>query len=79
MPIQVKYFGAIEEATGKKEEAFEVSDIRGSLDRLKTACHEKYPSLNELTFQLAVNQSLESGDQLKDGDEVAFLPPFAGG
>ncbi|MFT7198043.1 MAG: molybdopterin synthase sulfur carrier subunit, partial [Marinoscillum sp.] len=40
---------------------------------------DRYQGLSDLTFQLAVNQVLTTTADLKEGDEVAFLPPFAGG
>ncbi len=41
---------------------------------------EKHPRLKEYTFRVAVNQKLAAGDDmLRPGDELALLPPFAGG
>ncbi|MEP1034822.1 MoaD/ThiS family protein [Ekhidna sp.] len=78
MPITIKYFGAIAEATGITEEKVDLGDV-DSIEQLKSICLAKYEAIGDLSFQLAVNQSLSSKDALKDGDEVAFLPPFAGG
>ena len=39
-----------------------------------------YPSLKTYPFQVAVNQQLAAvGTLLKEGDEIALLPPFSGG
>ncbi len=78
MKITIKYFGAIAEVTGSVEETIDSKEI-SSLDSLRNYTISKYEGLNELSFQLAVNQSLAENTKLKDGDEVAFLPPFAGG
>ncbi len=79
MPVTIKYFGAIAEVTGVAEEEIELSEVKNSLEVLKSSCLSRYESIKDLSFQLAVNQSLSTADSLKDGDEVAFLPPFAGG
>lgn len=78
MAITIKYFGAIEEVTGVSEESFSL-DQMDSLEALKEYCFGKYQGIKDLSFQLAVNQELADSASLKDGDEVAFLPPFAGG
>ncbi|MFN1834478.1 MoaD/ThiS family protein [Balneola sp. MJW-20] len=79
MIITVKYFGAIAEATGLQEEKLDMSALGTKLEDLRDHCLHKYGAINDLTFKLAVNQSIEEEMVLKDGDEVAFLPPFAGG
>ncbi len=78
MAITIKYFGAIEEATGLAEEIFSLDQFN-SLEELKKSILSKYQGMNDLSFQLALNQSIATSGILKDGDEVAFLPPFAGG
>jgi len=78
MAITIKYFGAIEEVTGRSEEQFSEQQF-DTLDAIKSHVLAKYKSIGELSFQLAVNQSLTESATLGDGDEVAFLPPFAGG
>ncbi len=41
---------------------------------------EQYPSLKNKTYRIAVNRELViERRELKDGDEIALLPPFAGG
>jgi len=75
--IKVLFFGSISEASGRTEEFVE---LEGNLDELTGLIKEKYPSLIEIRHSLAVNQEIMTGDaRLNDGDEVAFLPPFAGG
>ena len=39
-----------------------------------------YPALSKMNFKIAINRELtESNLNLNDGDQVALLPPFAGG
>lgn len=41
---------------------------------------DEYPELIHYSYRIAVNSELVNEDpELKNGDEVAFLPPFAGG
>lgn len=79
MNITVKYFGVIAETTGKAEEALEVSDDIESLKTLKSYLVEKYGLHDPESIQVSVNHSLRDSGQLKNGDEVALLPPFSGG
>ncbi|MEM0939707.1 MAG: MoaD/ThiS family protein [Bacteroidota bacterium] len=78
MSITIKYFGAIEDVTGIAEESVSLEQI-SSLEELKEHCLARYNDIKNLSFRLAVNQSLTDNANLKEGDEVAFLPPFAGG
>lgn len=75
--IKVIYFGALAEVSGKNEEMLEISGNMGSLlDVLK----KEYPGLSDKRFIISVNQEICSETkELSDGDEVALLPPFAGG
>lgn len=79
MTITVKYFGALAEAAAKNEESIDISAIGNDLNDLREHCLNKYSTLGELSFKIAVNQSIQEEAELQDGDEVAFLPPFAGG
>jgi molybdopterin converting factor subunit 1 len=81
MQVTVKLFGSIREAAGAKELAMslpEGADV-GDLRRLLARDH---PSFEEMGHRLrvAVNYEVVSGDTpLREGDEVAFLPPVSGG
>jgi molybdopterin converting factor small subunit len=79
MKINVLLFGVLTEITGEtvlQVEAEKITDLKTLHEYLT----EKYPGLQEKTFQYAVNQSISSaGHPLYAGDEVALLPPFAGG
>lgn len=81
MQISVKLFGAVREAAGTKELSLRLpagarpADI---WDRLVA----DYPDVERFGKRLAVSVNLEVTDfdvKLRDGDEVAFLPPVSGG
>lgn len=79
MQIHVKYFGAIAEKTGVTEELLNLDGTVYEVDELKTYCINKYDLEEDESIQLAVNQVLNAKKTLQNGDEVAFLPPYAGG
>lgn len=77
MRINIKYFGQIAEITQIEEEYLEsdgplVSDL---LDALNS----KYKALKTKDFKVAQNQELVSIKTELTGEEIALLPPFAGG
>jgi molybdopterin converting factor small subunit len=75
--LKLKYFGMIAEAIEKSEE--EIS-LTKDITTLTTELELKYPKLKDLNYKFAVNQSLVKGNfELKVNDEIALLPPFAGG
>jgi molybdopterin converting factor small subunit len=75
--INILYFGSIRDLTGKGSEQFENP---GSLISLKNQLTSKFPGLEGMHFQFSINRRLIKGDEVvSDGDEVALLPPFAGG
>lgn len=79
MKVKVKYFGAIAEKTGRNEEVLDLAVIGSQVQDVKSFCLDKYRLTNDESLQMAVNQELNKEGELSDGDEVAFLPPFAGG
>lgn len=78
MELSLNYFGMIAEATNIQQEKLDV-DVQ-TINDLKLTLIEKYPAITKLNYQFAVNQHLvEDNFQLNNGDEIALLPPFAGG
>ena len=77
MHITIKYFGQIAEVTQLELESIEFS---GSLiSELMETLYSKYNLLNNKDFQIAQNQELVSLNTKITGEEIALLPPFAGG
>ena len=75
--INLIYFGSVMDITGMTTESL---DSPATLDELKVSLHERFPKLSAVTYRFSVNRQLADGDrQLADGDEIALLPPFAGG
>ncbi|MEL6557723.1 MAG: MoaD/ThiS family protein [Bacteroidota bacterium] len=78
MEINIKFFGKLAELTGENELTLEVPDETG-IKELEGRFTEQYATWNLQTYLVAVNQNITEQQALKNGDEVAFLPPFAGG
>ncbi len=81
MKIRVKYFAVLREIAGKREEVLELAD-GSKLSDLWGLLQEIYPQLKgkESKLSFAVNRQYARGEHpLSDGDEVAILPPVAGG
>ena len=74
--LKLKYFGMIAEAINKTEEDFTFVE---SLEILTTELEDKYPKLKSLNYKFAVNQTIKNKAILNENDEIALLPPFAGG
>jgi molybdopterin synthase sulfur carrier subunit len=77
--IKVKYFGMIAEATSLQEEKINAANEK--LSTILKRLIEKY-NLKPYTLNVAVNKHLISKTEeviVKDNDEIAILPPFAGG
>ncbi len=77
MEINVLFFGVIAEITGMPRKVY--FGIR-SFDDLKHRLEDDFPEIVHYNFRYAVNSEIVSNNcDLKTGDEVACLPPFAGG
>jgi molybdopterin converting factor subunit 1 len=79
MEIKVKYFGSIAEETGKAEETIFLQDAVVEIWEFVTSIFEKYGIDEDPTVQIAINQTIQQNGKIQHGDEIAFLPPYAGG
>jgi molybdopterin synthase catalytic subunit len=81
MFVTVLYFAQARERAGRAEETLELRD--GSrLSDATGAIRERHPELRDLWEHLAVAADgvLAPGDsELRDGAEIALLPPVSGG
>ncbi len=81
--VKVKFFAIIKNLAGKEDAQF---DVGGSikLKDLIGMIEKDFPKVGEMLrakkVLISVNQEIGNDDMLvKDGDEIAILPPFAGG
>ena len=79
MKLKLLFFGALTDVVSNQQYVTDVVDGT-SVSTLDASLKLKYPSLAGYKYKVAVNQKIVENDHpLTDGDEVAFLPPFAGG
>lgn len=79
MKVKVLLFGQAAEVF-LSDEVFVLLNDKSGLFELKEKLHEENEKLKTLNLKWAVNQELVNSQiELKDGDEIAVLPPFAGG
>jgi molybdopterin converting factor subunit 1 len=75
----MRYFAAIREALGRREEVLELplgATVLSVWERLVEEC----PRLTQQRYRPAVNQEYASPmTVLADGDELVFIPPVSGG
>ena len=81
--IIVKYFASLRAITGKEEEQFNIGK-EITLENLSHEISKSAPKIGEMIrgkkLMVSVNMDVISLDAIiKDGDEVALLPPFSGG
>jgi molybdopterin converting factor subunit 1 len=79
MKIKVKYFGSIAEETGKTEEIVFLQKGMSEIREFIAFIFNKYGLNDEEVIQVAVNQVIQKEGKIQYGDEIAFLPPYAGG
>jgi molybdopterin converting factor subunit 1 len=79
--VQVRYFAVVRERLGREQDSLELpagADVAAALDALAA----RHPPIGALRpyLQTAVNRSMVRGEHvLVDGDELALIPPVAGG
>lgn len=79
--VNVKFFAAPREALGTGEMTLSIP-ASATVQDLLNILVERHPSLREYmaSLSVAVNRTYVSEEtNLQDGDEVACLPPMAGG
>ena len=81
--ISIKYFASLKSIAEKEEDSLEIENPI-SIDQLSDIISKTMPKMGaiirEKKVMISVNQEMATADTIiRDGDEVAFLPPFSGG
>ena len=77
MEVKVLFFGVLAEVSGTPVKHYQ--DVRSMTD-LKLRIQDDYPEIVHYSFRISLNSEITDEDSiLKSGDEVALMPPFAGG
>ncbi|HSY48736.1 MAG TPA: molybdopterin converting factor subunit 1 [Thermoanaerobaculia bacterium] len=79
--IKLLFFAVLRDVAGRSEEVIELPDGARAGD-VWQRLRDEHPVLREYIQppMIAVNESYAGADEpLRDGDELAFIPPVAGG
>jgi molybdopterin synthase sulfur carrier subunit len=77
MEVKVLFFGVLADVSGTSLKHY--LDVR-SISDLKFRILDEFPEIIHYNYRISVNNVITDNDLLlKSGDEVALMPPFAGG
>ena len=82
MALQIRYFASLRDEMGRSEDALDAAladRVSGIVSHLKDS-DEKGWVLAEPFVRIIVNGAVaDAQTAVRDGDEIAFGPPFSGG
>jgi len=77
MKVKVLFFGVLSEVTSTDCKHY--TDVK-SVGDLNLRIQDDFPEVVNYNFRISLNNEIINNDPaLNDGDEVALMPPFAGG
>ncbi len=80
MKIKIKCFSQVKYALGENEIKLDLENGSTTYDLEKLIREKANGQLDDVSLRVAVNQQyVKDESELKDGDEVAFIPPVQGG
>tara|TARA_B100000131_G_C18122999_1_gene613629 strand:+ start:2063 stop:2305 length:243 start_codon:yes stop_codon:yes gene_type:complete len=80
MKVNVKCFSQVQYALGQTELLVELENGSKASDLEKLIRIRAKGKLDDVSLRVAINKNYVNEDtELKDGDEVAFIPPVQGG
>ena len=80
MKVNVKCFSQVQYALGQTELLVELENGSKASDLEKLIRIRAKGKLDDVSLRVSINQNYVNEDtELKDGDEVAFIPPVQGG
>ncbi len=81
--VTVKYFANLKQMAGKDEDQFTISEgttLEQLSDLIKLSVPQLGDMVREKKVMISLNYDVVPLDTVvKDGDEIALLPPFSGG
>src|SRR5574340_796168 len=81
MQVRVLFFGMLREVAGTAEQRFDLAEGATAGD-VFNACAARFPRMREMASSIVVARNQEfsrPGDAVREGDEIALLPPVSGG
>ena len=79
MKVQVLFFGATAEITGKREIELNLAE-ETKAEKVFDGVLNDFPQMRQHSLLFAVNQAYSNGDEIiKNGDELAIFTAVSGG
>lgn len=76
MRAEITFYGQLADITGCTADTCTAD----SVDQMLGSLYDKYPGLESSRFITAIGTRIASADdRINNGDQIALLPPFAGG
>jgi molybdopterin converting factor small subunit len=76
MAVKIQLYGQLKQITGVSEIITDAADT----DALMKEIAARFPLLENLTCLIAVNRNIvQTNTAIKEGQELALLPPYSGG
>ena len=77
MQVKVLFFGVLSEVAGT--DCRHYSDVKSVYD-LRLRILDEFPEIEHYNYRISLNSEIINSDRiLNDSDEIALMPPFAGG
>jgi molybdopterin synthase catalytic subunit len=80
MKLKILLFGPLISKFGRSDIKVYIDGTTCEVRELKRIFLNRFPTIRGLNFKVVVNHEICNDDHtVKEGDEVAFLPPISGG
>ena len=80
MKLKILLFGPLVSKFGRGHISVYIDGTTCEVREIKKIVLDKFPNIRGLNFKVVVNQEIcDDNHTVKEGDEVAFLPPISGG
>jgi len=80
MRVRIRYFGQFKDLTGLEEESLELPEGCTVAEARELVKQRHPPLASKEQILVALNGSFgDLGDEVREGDELAFFPPVSGG
>ncbi|MBK8882636.1 MAG: MoaD/ThiS family protein [Bacteroidales bacterium] len=77
MQVKVLFFGVLSEVAGT--DCRHYMEVK-SINDLKSRIIDEFPEIAHYNYRISLNSEIISSDRLlNENDEIALMPPFAGG
>ena len=80
MKVKILAFGIAKDIVGARKGEMDFTE-EASISQVKAALSQRFPKFESLRkFSIAVNEEYQEDDYIiKEGDELAIIPPVSGG